>query len=141
MVGYAVILHGGIIATSSKGQASVSISSTEAELKAATRCGQALVSIREFAMELQILKPDKPITIYEDNEPTRSIILSGRRNTRKGMEKDAFWICEKIASGFFKCKSCNSSDMLADLMTKTSLPISSVEKHRTGMGIVPPPKL
>ena len=58
--------------------------------------------------------------LFEDNEPVKTIATTGRRNNRKGMERDAFWICEKTAAGIISPASISTNDQVADILTKNN---------------------
>ena len=136
--GHVFTMHSGAVSSSSKTQNAVSGSSCESELKELTRAAKIGLMLREFMQELQLMKQDEPLTIFEDNEPVKTIATTGRRNNRKGMERDAFWICEKTAAGIISPASISTNDQVADILTKNNLTYAKFDKHRTSFGIKPP---
>ena len=140
MDGGVCIQHGGVLYALCKLQTAVSKSTTEAELKALTHMTRIGLHIREFAIELRLMSPFDPITIYEDNAPAKTIAITGKRNNYKAMERDAFYVCEQTAMGTVAPTTISTDDNIADLMTKTGFVFEKFDKFRTNMGIIPMPE-
>ena len=127
--GYVLYLNGSAIAWRSKGQKSVSLSSTEAEYRAQSDAVTEVLYVKmmlEFlGMEMRLL-----ITVYVDN--LGAIYLSnsaGTSNRTKHIDTHYHFVREYIEDGIIQIKFVRSEDNHADIFTK-NLPIESYGKYR-----------
>jgi hypothetical protein len=109
--------RGAIYASSSK-QKTISRSSFEAEVNAASFTGSTVIWLSRLMGELgyNVL----PTTIYQDNEGTASILRSGRLTGRNSKHIDVhmLWMAEKVTEGMLAIKWIPTEEMLADVLTK-----------------------
>jgi Reverse transcriptase (RNA-dependent DNA polymerase)/gag-polypeptide of LTR copia-type/GAG-pre-integrase domain len=124
--GYTAILSGAAISWSSKKQATVSLSSTEAEYIAAARAAQEATWIHTFLSEIgHPLK--KPITLYVDNQSAIKLIQNPVAHDRtKHIDIKYHFIRDAQAREIIKVEYCPTNDQVADVLTK---PLSH-EKHK-----------
>ena len=124
--GYTAILSGAAISWSSKKQATVSLSSTEAEYIAAARATQEATWIHTFLSEIgHPLK--KPITLYVDNQSAIKLIQNPVAHDRtKHIDIKYHFIRDAQARGIIKVEYCPTNDQVADVLTK---PLPH-EKHK-----------
>ena len=123
--GYTAILSGAAISWSSKKQATVSLSSTEAEYISAARAAQEATWIHTFFSEIgHPLK--KPITLYVDNQSAIKLIQNPVAHDRtKHIDIKYHFIRDAQARGIINVEYCPTNDQVADVLTK---PLSR-EKH------------
>ena len=124
--GYTAILSGAAISWSSKKQATISLSSTEAEYIAAARAAQEATWIHTFLSEIgHPLK--KPITLFVDNQSAIKLIQNPVAHDRtKHIDIKYHFIRDAQARGIIKVEYCPTNDQVADVLTK---PLSR-EKHK-----------
>ena len=125
--GYVFIMAGGPVSWSSKRQATVALSTVEAEYVAMSRCAQQMVWTHSWLSEVDI-EYVSPGVIKGDNRG--AIALS--KNTKdhgkvKHIDIRHHYIRELIQSGAISLEHVSSSDNLADLFTK---PLSRDHHHR-----------
>lgn len=116
--GYCFKMYGGTIIWVSKKQPSVSLSSTEAEyiaLASATSEACWLKSIlKDFCIHTET------ITMYEDNQSTIKMAHMAVGNSRvKHLDIKLSFVKENISNNVIKLCYINSSDQLADILTKS----------------------
>ena len=116
--GAMITLGRGAIYASSTKQKTISRSSFEAEVNAASFTGSTVISLVRLMEELGY--DVKPTTIYQDNEGTASVLRSGRLSGRnsKHIDVHALWLSEKVAEGMLAIKWIPTQKMLADVLTK-----------------------
>jgi hypothetical protein len=121
------MLAGGCISWSSKRQASVALSTAEAELMALSAGSQETVWLRTLLQELgQPTK--KPTVMMEDNQGCIALaenwMTSGRS---KHIALRYFYVRELISGKVLQMQYCATKEMLADLLTK---PMKDVARHK-----------
>ena len=127
--GYVLYLNRSAIAWRSKGQKSVSLSSTEAEYRVQS---DAVTEVLYVKMMLEFLgmKMRLPITVHVDN--LGAIYLSnsaGTSNRTKHIDTHYHFVREYIEDGIIQIKFVRSEDNHADIFTK-NLPIESYREYR-----------
>jgi hypothetical protein len=125
--GYVFMMAGGAVAWSSKRQATVALSTVEAEYVAMSRCAQQMVWMHSWLQEVEI-EHVIPGVIKCDNRG--AIALS--KNTKdhgkvKHIDIRHHYIRELLQSGSILLEQVSSSDNSADLFTK---PLSRDHHHR-----------
>ena len=105
----------------SKKQQCVSHSSVESELVA---CDLGVRTIGMLAQEIweTILGRQMQVVLFQDNQPTASIIRSGKaptlRHIHKVLQVDICWIKQAIEKMNFNITDCDTRCMAADVFTK-----------------------
>ena len=125
--GYVVLMAGGAVSWSSKRQATVALSTVEAEYVLMSRCAQQVVWMHSWLDEVAI-EYSTPGLIKGDNRG--AIALS--KNTKdhgkvKHIDIRHHYIRELLESGAIAIEQVTSSDNLADLFTK---PLARDHHHR-----------
>lgn len=119
---------------SSKKQATVPLSSTEAEYVAATTSACQAVWLRRILCDLG-QEQVEATEIYCDNKSALMLAKNPVFLSRtKHIEIKHHFIRELMAKGEVKLESCGTEEQLADLMTK-SLPRSKHEELCSKLGI------
>jgi hypothetical protein len=125
----------GAISWKSRKQATVSLSSTEAEYKALSDSCKEGLWLRHLLTELH-LRPADPIPVHVDNEGAEALAKNPEHHARtKHIHARYHFIRECITDDTISLLHVSTADMLADMLTK---PLSRVllEKHRLMFGIV-----
>lgn len=127
-------MFGATIGWIAKKQATVSLSSTEAELVAlcvAACHGQWLRRVlRDLGWKL-----DEPVLFYEDNQSTIKIVSNPKDSGRlKHIDVKYFYVRELIEDKSIKVNYLPSTQQQADILTK-SLPAPAFKKLRTSIGV------
>src|SRR6266545_4359138 len=116
--GYVFTMAGGPVTWSSKRQATVALSTVEAEYVAMSRCAQQMVWMQTWLDEVEI-EHDIPGIIRGDS---RGAIALGRNTKDYGKVKHIdirhHYLRELIKSGAISFKQVPSADNVADLFTK-----------------------
>ena len=135
--GYTFLLCGAAVCWNSKKQATVALSSTEAEYMALTQAVKESLCLQGILFDIGAANhvPDVK-RIYVDNQ--RAIALS--RNTEfhartKHIGIQYHFIREHIENQQIQLTYCATSEMTADIFNK-SLPEPSFTKHTLGLGLV-----
>ena len=137
--GYCIVMNGGLVQWSSKLQATVALSTAEAETIAATEAVKQLIHMRLFYEELGV-KSDGPSTVYEDNVACISLAHGSQQSKRaKHYQLKVHFLNEKFNDGTFAFEKVRTADQLSDALTK-SLPRESFCRYRDWMGVKPPPE-
>lgn len=117
--GYIFKLAGGPISWKSRLQPTVALLSTEAEYRAVTEAGQELLWLRNM-MRILGYGDSEPTKLETDNlgamHLTTKSIFHGRT---KHIEIQYHWIREVVNQGDMVVVHCPSSEMMADLLTKS----------------------
>jgi hypothetical protein len=116
--GCVIMLEAGPLLASSTKQQTVSRSSTEAELIAASKSVVDLIHLRNFVMWQD--KSQHAAVLHQDNQSTIKLLMHGRDSSKrtKHIEIANFWLTEKINEGAIEVKWIQSEDMIADILTK-----------------------
>lgn len=133
--GYVFKVFGNTVSWSSKKQPTVSQSSTEAEYVALAYAMNEGLWLRILLKELNIDCANATV-IYEDNTSCKSIAEEPKENKRmKHIDIKYHFIRDEIEKGKFKLCYIQSSDQLADVMTK-GLNRKWFVKHRANLDLI-----
>jgi hypothetical protein len=138
--GYIVEFCGGPVSWKSKKHVTVSLSTLEAEYRAATECFRDTLGIAHTLSEMKqggnkpayLLQKEStlagdmesigiklPVTIHEDNKGTISTTHTSKLYERtKHWAVNCFWLREQAEHGIVKLEYCPTNKMKADLLTK-----------------------
>jgi hypothetical protein len=120
-------MAGGAVTWSSKRQATVALSTVEAEYVAMSRCAQQMSWIHSWLDEVKI-KYSLPGLIKGDNRGAIALTKNTKDHGKvKHIDIRHHYIRELISSGTIILEHVPSADNLADLLTK---PISRDHHHR-----------
>lgn len=115
--GIAFIIAGGTVSWLSKRQATVALSTAEAEYVALTSAIQEAVWMRRLLQSLG--ESPKTLTIHEDNQGAIKMSHNPVLHSRtKHIDIRYHYIRETVADGTVVLKYCPTKDMIADLLTK-----------------------
>jgi hypothetical protein len=133
--GYAYRIGKGTISWKSKKQATVSLSSTEAEYKAMSdSCKEGLWLCRIVA-ELH-LRPRDPVPLNVDNSGAEALAKNPRNHSRtKHIHAQFHFVRECVKNNKFTVFHVSTHDMLADILTKP-LPKVLLDQHQLLLGLV-----
>ncbi len=132
--GYVFQIGNSTISWSSRKQATVAKSSTEAEYVALSMAAQEAIWLNRLMSDLG-QNMDEPITIFEDNQGAMELAKNPKYHSRtKHIDICHHFIRERVMSNEIKVMYCNTKNMIADIMTK-ALPKPSFEKLRTLLGV------
>ena len=127
--GYVIYLQGCPISWRSKGQKSVSLSSTEAEYMAVSEIATEILFIRSM-LEFLGVKVELPIEVNVDNIGAIYLSKSATSSNRtRHIDTRYHFVREYIENGILKIVFVKSEDNDADIMTK-NLCIRLYDKHR-----------
>ncbi|KAJ3543106.1 hypothetical protein NMY22_g3260 [Coprinellus aureogranulatus] len=116
--GYVVTMAGGAIAWSSKKQATVALSTTEAEYISATHVAKQVIWLRSLLTELGLPLP-KTSTIFSDNQSSISIAHHPEFHARtKHIDIAYHFLRDLVDSGVLNLVYIRTEENLADLFTK-----------------------
>ena len=116
-------------------QASVSLSSTEAEYKALSDSCKEALWLKNLLTELR-LRPNDAIPLYVDNEGAEALAKNPSHHARtKHIHARYHFIRECVAEQEVELLHVSTTDMLADMLTKP-LPCVMLQHHREMFGIV-----
>lgn len=119
--GYLFTIAGGPVSWSSKRQATVALSTTEAEYMALTRAAQQALWMYSFMSEVG-LKREFPAMLHGDNAASIALTLNTKGHARaKHIDIRHHYIRERVAEGEIGLVQIPSEENLADIFTK-SLP-------------------
>lgn len=132
--GYAFSLGSGAISWCSKKQPTVTLSSTEAEYRAAAKATCEAIWLRRLLGDVQITQVD-PTVIYCDSQSCIQLAKNPVYHARtKHIEVDQHFLREKIQSGEIQLTYCDTNDQAADIFTK-ALSKDKFEKFRSMLGV------
>lgn len=116
--GYVFIMAGGAVTWSSKRQATVALSTVEAEYVSMSRCAQQMVWMQNWLSEAKI-KYALPGVIKGDNRGAIALTKNTRDHGKvKHIDIRHHYIREMLQSGAIAVEQVSSADNLADLFTK-----------------------
>ena len=122
--------NGGAISWEVKKQATVALSSAEAEYQAMAAAVQEAIYLRALLEDFG-LQMKKPIDIGEDNQSCIKMCHNPVMHKRsKHIDTKLHFIRERVENKKVKIHYVPTEEMTADILTK-SLPRVTVEKHRT----------
>ena len=117
--GYTFLLSGGPVSHQSKQQATVALSSTEAEYMATTEAGKEALWIGRFLAALGYRLPGQPVSLRADNRGAILLTANPEFHRRtKHIEVRHHWIREKVKSKEIAITYISTKDMVADGLTK-----------------------
>ena len=132
--GYVFQIGRSTVSWSSRKQATVAKSSTEAEYVALSLATQETVWLRRLMEDLG-KHLDAPTTIYEDNQGAIELAKNAKYHNRtKHIDICHHFVCERVVSNEIRVIYCPTGDMVADIMTK-GLAKLSFEKLRDLLGV------
>ncbi|KJK84936.1 hypothetical protein H633G_11239 [Metarhizium anisopliae BRIP 53284] len=118
--GYVLRLYGGPIAWKASKQTTVTTSSTEAELVAASEAAKEMIAAGRLLNSLRI-KLDEPLHLEIDNKQTiRLLVEESAKLTTQLRHVDIYqhWLRQQVQSSRIKVRWVESKEMVADGMTK-----------------------
>ena len=122
------------ITWSSRRQATVAKSSTEAEYVALSAAAQEVIWLRRLVASIGI-RTDSPTKIYEDNQSAIDISKNPKHHDRtKHIDVCHHFVRERVASNEIVVPYCETGELTADIMTK-GLGTIKFRKFREGMGV------
>ena len=118
--GYIFMLCGAGISWRSKKQASVALSTAEAEYIALSGAVQEAIWLRQLTLELSSGDVPKGATvIHEDNQSAISLAKNPQFHGRaKHIDIRHHFVREKVNDGTIELNYCRTDDMVADMLTK-----------------------
>lgn len=120
VTGYLVLVGGCLVSWTSKGQPSVTLSSTEAEYVAASICATEIKFIQMLLNELKIPKTG-PATMYEDNQGAIYVMNNDQVGQRtKHIDIRHHFVRDMIQDGDILVRYIRSEDNPADIETKNT---------------------
>lgn len=133
--GYVFLLHGGAISWSSRLQATVAVSTVEAEYMSAAAAVKEALWLRLLLAEMHMSV--RPVHIHCDNQGALKLLKHPIASQRsKHIDVLYHFAREKVASGDVEFSYCISNAMIADMFTK-ALSKAKFEFCRDGLGMVP----
>ncbi|XP_055590356.1 uncharacterized protein LOC129742481 [Uranotaenia lowii] len=127
-------LFGATVSWIAKKQATVSLSSTEAELVALCKAachGQWLIRVLKD-LGLSVVEP---VPFHEDNQSTIKIVSNPKDTGRlKHIDVKHFFVRDLVESGCIKVDYVPSAEQQADILTK-SLPAPTFRRLRASLGL------
>lgn len=124
-----------VICWNTKRQASVAVSSTEAEYMALFEAVKEALWLKSLATSINIIISE-PIIIYEDNNGCISIANNPTNHKRsKHINIKYHFSREQIEKGEVKLMYLSTDNQIADVLTKP-LPKAKFEEFRVGLGLV-----
>jgi hypothetical protein len=131
--GYIFYLADGVISWSSKRQATVALSSTEAEYMAISHATREAIWLRTLLKELGYSQ--NTTTIFEDNQSSIAIAKNPIHHARtKHIDIQHHFIWEKVETGELELIYIPTEEMRADALTKP-LPYPKFSKLVSLMGL------
>ena len=133
--GYSFLIGCSLVSWSSRKQATVAKSSTEAEYVALSFATQEAIWLRRLLRSIGC-SADSTTTIYEDNQGAIELSRNPKHHNRtKHIDTSFHFTRERVVSKEVSVQYCPTSEMIADAMTK-ALPRNSFQKLRNYMGVV-----
>ncbi|WVZ49453.1 LOW QUALITY PROTEIN: hypothetical protein U9M48_000815 [Paspalum notatum var. saurae] len=130
--GFAVMLGSNLVSWSSRKQAIVSRSSTEAEYKAIANVTAEIIWLQTLLKELGIYQTEAPI-LWSDNLGAVYLTSNPVFHARtKHIEVDFHFVREQVARKALKVRFISSKDQLADIFTKALPKAPFTGSHRCG---------
>jgi len=132
--GYVFQLGKFTITWSSRKQATVAKSSTEAEYVALSTATQEGIWLRRLLINLD-LKPSSPTVIFEDNQGVIDLSKNPKHHDRtKHIDVSHHFVRERVASNEIAVVYCPTDEMAADILTK-GLSTIKFHKFRNMLGV------
>jgi len=116
--GEVFLMSGGPVSWSSKKQATVALSTTEAEYVALTRSSKQAMWMYSFLDELR-MPQERPAILYGDNMGSAALARDAKGHARvKHIDIREHYIRERVAAGDIEIQHVASAENLADIFTK-----------------------
>jgi hypothetical protein len=116
--GEVFMMSGGPVSWSSKKQATVALSTTEAEYVALTRSSKQATWMYSFLDELR-MPQERPALLYGDNMGAAALARDAKGHARvKHIDIREHYIRERVAAGDIEIQHVPSAENLADIFTK-----------------------
>lgn len=132
--GMVVKIGSGAVSWSSKLQAILTLSTTEAEYISAVAAGQEIIWLRNLFSELGYEIKGASL-LYLDNQSAIAVSKNPEHHGRmKHLDLRHYWLRDVCKAGLVDVRYIPTKSMPADIMTKT-LPRSSVEESRKMLGL------
>ena len=118
--GIIIKLAGGVILYKTQYQATIALSTTEAEFTAACEAGKYILYIRTILKEIG-LEQDNATILYEDNQGAL-LMANAQRPTKRTRHMDVkhFAIQQWVAQDLLTMKRISTNDNYADVLTKAT---------------------
>jgi hypothetical protein len=131
--GYVYILNGGVISWSSRLQATVAVSTAEAEYMAAAAAVKEALWLRKLLSDFG--KGIPTVSIYGDNQAAIKLLKHPIASLRsKHIDVIYHFARERVARGEVTFEYISTDRMVADIMTK-ALPVNKFITCRDSMGM------
>jgi hypothetical protein len=135
--GWCLRLAGAVVHCSSKRQTCIAMSSTEAELIAASACAMEVVFVRRLLRDLGLAQL-LPTPLYVDNSGAVELARDRKSCHRsRHVDRRYFKVRELVAAGELRVEHIDTSANVADLLTKP-LPSEPFHRHRRCALNLPP---
>jgi hypothetical protein len=130
MTGFVVLLNGAAVSWKSKRQRTVALSTAEAEYVALSETAREVLFLRGLMADLGF--PQPATVVNEDNQPAIHLALNPETTARtKHLNIALHHVRDLIQDSTLTLQYCATEHMLADSLTKSSLPAGRVELHRS----------
>ena len=134
--GYCFYFYDSLVSWSARKQRTVSTSSTESEYYALANTVKEALWLKLF-LHLTHISDAPSLPLLCDNQSARSIASSDSISSRtKHIDVRHHFIREHVTNGSFPLHWIPTSDMVADIFTK-SLPTVLFLRHRNSLGLLP----
>jgi len=131
--GYLCNMHGAAISWTSKRQASVALSTTEAEYVAGAMAAREAVWLRRLLSDLT--GNEEPVAMRVDNQSALALMHNDVSSQRtKHIDVAFHFMREKVAAKVIDATYVPTGDMVADMLTK-ALPIAAFTACRKAAGL------
>ena len=131
--GYVFILNGGAISWSSRRQATVAVSTTEAEYMAEAHAAKEALWLRKLLGDLGFTVPT--VTIFADNQSAIKLANNPVTSARsKHIDVLYHFVRERVARKEVEFEYVPTSEMVADILTK-AVSEAKVAYCRDSMGV------
>ena len=130
--GWMILCACACVAYASKRQLCISLSSTEAEVMAASAAATEIVYQRGLLREMGVILTE-PTILYVDNTSAIILIKDAKSCVRtRHIERRYLKIRELVDAGYISVVYVNTADNHADVLTK-ALPRPDFERHKTAV--------
>ena len=133
---FVFLANGGAISWASKKQTSIALSTTEAEYMSMTQAAKEIVWLRVLPDEIGAFKHiDSMSQLHADNQGAIALARNPEFHARtKHIDIQYHFVGELVAAEKVNLQYCTSSNMVAEIMTKSLLRVTH-QKHVQAMGI------
>jgi transposase InsO family protein len=132
--GFVTMMSGAAVSWKSQKQATVALSTLEAEYMSMSRCAQETIHLRFLLSDLGY-EENKPTTLYGDNQGCLAVAKNPKHHDRvKHVDYRHHFLRERVLSGELDVLYCSTKLMIADALTKP-LDTPNFTRMREGMGL------